>query len=872
MIEFVDTTKKPRNVEKYLHPLVWEWFRKKYKSFSPPQMYSIPLIHNHENVLITSPTGSGKTLSAFLSIINELVILDLKNELRQEVYAIYISPLKALANDIHRNLEEPLREIKELAEEKGLSININIAIRTGDTSQRDKQRMLRRPPHILITTPESFAIMLSSPRFKEKLKTTRFVIVDEIHALASSKRGVHLSLSLERLYSLKEEDFTRIGLSATISPLREVALFLVGYKDVEKRIPRDCKIIDVNYLKKMDLKVLTPAHSLIDINSDKLHKSMYELIHRLIQEHRTTLIFTNTRSGTERVVHYLKEWFPKSYSYIDDESDLPVIGAHHGSMGKDFRLSIEELLKKGKLKAVVSSTSLELGIDIGFIDLVILLGSPKSVSRALQRIGRSGHRLHEKSKGRIIVMDIDDLVECSVLLRSAVNGLIDNVHIPKNSLDVLAQHIVGIAMAQELSIDELFSLIRHSYCFIDLDREKFMSVLKYLSGGYHSLEDKNVYAKIWIDNNIVKRKGKMTRVIYMTNIGTIPDESFVKVVLNGKVIGKLDESFFERLNKGDVFVLGGQSYEFLYSRGMTAYVKSSIKKPTIPAWFSEMLPLSYELGLEIMRFRRIIEELIENNYSDKYIIDFIKDYLFIDSNGAREIYNYLRVQHDYSLISHDKRLVIESFFDGEKYYYVFHSLIGRRANDAFSRIAAFFSARIIGKDLELGISDNGFYLASKSRLNIERILMNIKNCNLREIAEQAINNTEILSRRFRHVASRSFLILRSYKGLSKSVGKQQRISKVLMNTIKSIDPNFPLLWEAKREVLEDVMDIENLEKYIESIRKEEISIEFIEHKLPSPFALNLIGMGYSDIYRYGSKQEFLKRMYEHYLGGSNPKD
>ncbi len=860
---------KKEDILKFLHPFVREWFLSKYEDFTPPQKYAIPFIHNRKNILIMSPTGSGKTLSAFLAIINELVKRAVNNTLEDKVYCIYVSPLKALANDIKRNLQEPLEEIKKIAEKKGKSIEINAAIRTGDTPNSERQKMLKKPPHILITTPETLAIVLTSPKFSEKLKGVEWVIVDEIHALASSKRGTHLSISLERLERNinpnKPSNVVRIGLSATIAPLEEVALFLVGYEDPEKGKSRACYIADVSYFKKLDLKVLTPSEDLINASPEKLHKAMYDLLHSLINTHRTTLVFTNTRSGTERVVHYLKEWYPKSYSYIDEESNLPVIGAHHGSMGRDLRLATEELLKKGKLKAVVSSTSLELGIDIGYIDLVVLLGSPKSVSRALQRIGRSGHKLHEVSKGRIIVMDIDDLIECSVILRSAINGLIDKASIPKNALDVLAQQIVGIAMKEKIGIEELYNMIRRAYPYKELKRDYFMKVLDYLAGNYEGLEDKNVYAKIWMDKEeqLIGRRGKLTRVIYMTNVGTIPDESYVKVVLNGKVIGKLDEQFLERLHKGDVFVLGGQTYEFLYSRGMRAYVKASVDRPpTIPAWFSEMLPLSYELGLEIQKFKRLVEEMIEQGYDKKDIISFIEHYLYVDKHGSKQIYDYLYKQYRYSKISHDRRLVIEYFYDKKRYYTIFHTLIGRRANDALSRIAAFFAGKIIGKDLEIAISDNGFYLASSKKIDGERIIEAIKRSNLREIAKIAIENTEILSRRFRHVAARGFLILRNYKGYEKSVGKQQRLSQTMMNLLKRIDPEFPLLIEAKREVIEDVMDIEAVEDYINKIREGKIKVEVdYTEEVASPAALSLLTQGYTDLYRQVDKQEFLKRMY-----------
>ncbi|MFH1210439.1 MAG: DEAD/DEAH box helicase, partial [archaeon] len=453
MLEFKTKPDKESDLKELLHPIVGKWFFSRFKSFSLPQLYGVMEVHKRNNILISAPTGATKTLTGFLSIINELIDLSEKDMLEDRVYCVYISPLKALNNDIEVNLSTPLVEMERVT---GRGLGIRVAVRTGDTTTSEKAAMLKHPPHILITTPESLAILLSSSKFVDHLRNVQWVVVDEVHALAENKRGVHLSVSLERLQELSKH-ITRVGLSATIAPLEDVAQFLVGYDNGKER---DCKIVNVQFMKQLDIKVLSPVPDLIDVSHSLMHNKMYKLMDELIQQHKTTLIFTNTRAATERVVHHLKEKFPKNYA--------ENIGAHHGSLSKEHRTDIERRLREGKLKVVVSSTSLELGIDIGYVDLVILLGSPKSVARALQRIGRSGHRLHETTKGRVIVLDRDDLIECAVMLKSAVEKKIDRIHIPTNCLDVLAQHIFGIAISERVYIDHLFNMIKRSYCYRNL--------------------------------------------------------------------------------------------------------------------------------------------------------------------------------------------------------------------------------------------------------------------------------------------------------------------------------------------------------------------------------------------------------------------
>lgn len=851
MISEQTKTYSKKAIYKKLHPWVRQWFDENFDDFTPAQKQAIVEIHNKKNILISSPTGSGKTLTAFLSIISELVTLSQKEELTDNVYCIYISPLKALDNDIEKNLEEPLKGIEKIA---GHELGIRKAVRTGDTSQYQRQKMLKKPPHILITTPETLSILLVAPKFREKLSHVKYVIIDEIHSLADNKRGVHLSLSLERLHHLIG-GFTRIGLSATVSPLEEVAKFLVGY---EYGIERDCLVASVNYLKELDMEVISPVSDIVLADDEDTRLATYDILDDLIQENKTTLIFTNTRSGTERFVYNLKTMYPSHYNSNN-------IMAHHSSLSKEVRLETENKLKNGELKCVISSTSLELGIDIGYIDLVVLINSPKSVSRALQRIGRSGHRLHEKSKGKIIVTDRDDLVECSVLLKDAKEGKIDKINIPKNCLDVLAQHIYGMAIENPWDIDYAYDVIRKSYCYKDLTRDDYEDVLSYMAGEYSELEERYVYAKIWIDykENTFGKRGKLARALYSTNIGTIPDSSGVLVKCDGETVGKIEEDFMERLKKGDTFVLGGNTYRFNYGKGMTINVSPASGPPTIPSWFSQQLPLSFDLAMDIQRFRAHIDSKFQYRRSKEEIMEFIHEYLYVDDFAANSIYEYFVEQYKYAKIPSNRKLLIEYYtgFGGKKFV-IFHSLFGRKVNDALSRATAYLVAKRYNANVTISISDNGFYLSSDGKIGGLESFRELTPENFRNILTQSLSKTETLASRFRHCAGRSLMTLRRYKGKSKSVGRQQVRGKILLKFVEEMDDNFPILSEARRETLEDYMDVENAEKVIQWIANEEMEIKVINTIIPTPFAFNLVSQGYLDVLNQNDKAEFTKRMHK----------
>lgn len=855
-------------VLRLLHPLVAEWFSGKYEDLTPPQKLGIVPIYEGRNVLISSPTGTGKTLTAFLVVLSELIRMGLEGGLEDTVYAVYVSPLRALNNDIYRNLEEPLEEIGELARERGVKLpKIRHAVRTGDTSSNERQRMLRKPPHILITTPETLAIVLVAPKFKERLRSVQWVIVDEIHSLAESKRGVHLTLSLERLQELVERHFVRVGLSATINPLEEVAQFLVGFND--EGLPRDCVIVDARYVKQKDIRALAPLSDLARTPSQAVQEKMYELLYELVMKHRTSLIFTNTRSGTERVVFHLKV-AGKGRGGLDESQMM----AHHSSLSRTVRHEVEERLKGGLLKAVVSSTSLELGIDIGHVDVVIQTGSPKSVTRCLQRIGRSGHRLHDVIRGRMVCVDRDDLVEVAVMVREAYRNHLDRVRIPRNALDVLAQHVVGMALERKWRVEEAYRLVQRSYCYRNLSYENFLNVLRYLSGQYAELKSHRVYSKIWFDERegVFGRRGKYARVIYTLNVGTIPDEVSIKVyTVNGKYVGNIEEEFLERLVPGDRFILGGRVYEFIEARGSKALVKPAFDmKPTVPSWFSEMLPLSYDLALKIGEFRGKIFKRLEARRPRSEIVAHLIKQCRTDRNAAEATYEYFREMYEFlralgvrDYPSHNVILVERYVDERGLLHHILHTLFGRRVNDALSRALAYLASIRAGINVGVAVHDNGFAIIYPPSAGPAVSITDLKSSELERLLKRAVANTELMRRRFRHVAVRALMVLRNYKGHEISVERQQMNAQTLLKVVKGLGEDFPVLKETYREILEDFMDVEHAKEVLRGIGEGAIKVvELPMMNVPSPFAYNIVLEGLSDVVLMEDKRLMMIRFQE----------
>lgn len=864
MIKYSDIDPSTSELYGMLRPYVAEWFKKKYGEFTPVQRKTLPLVKQGVNVLVSSPTGTGKTLAVFLGIIDNMYdYYERNNKLPDGVHVVYVSPLRALNNDMKRNLYEPVREIVEVAREMGIQLpEIKIAVRTSDTSPYEKQKMLRDPPHILITTPESLALSLNAPRFRELLRNTRIIVVDEIHDLASSKRGSHLAVSIERLENLVDTPIQRIGLSATISPLEEVAKFLVGFRDDGE--PRDCYIVDARFDKKVDIRVVSPVEDLVHTPAEIVNEAIYKKIIDYVKRHRTTLIFTNTRSATERVVFKLRKIMEK-----EKILDIDDIEAHHSSLSRDVRLNVEEKLKKGELRVVVSSTSLELGIDIGYIDLVILLSSPKSATRLLQRVGRSGHHIREVSKGRIIVVDRDDLVECTVLAKLAMERKIDNIRIPRNPLDVLAQHIVGLALEGDWKLEDAYRLVKRSYPFNELNYEDFKNVVYYLAGKLGDFyEYQRVYSKIWLDEEkgVFGRK-KKTRMIYYLNIGVIPDESKVKVfTTDGKYVGDLEEGFVEYLTPGDLFVLGGRVYEFLQSRGFTAIVRRADgQRPTVPSWFSEMLPLSFDSAIEVGRFRRTISEMLDKHGFEKTIEYLVKEYR-LQREAARSICEYIMEQKLYTgnLVPSDKLILIEIYDEESRRNIIVHSLFGRRANDALARLYAYMIGSKLGVNVKITVTDNGFMLTIPGHLDADyvELFKSIPVDKAWDILSKVVRKTDLLKRRFRHVAVRSFMLLRRYGDTEKSIHKLQLNAEELLKAVEEIK-DFPVLKEAYREILMDYMHIDEAIRVLEAVQRGEIKVEIIGPlDVPTPFAHSIVVHGYTDVVLMEDMRRLLARLHD----------
>ena len=830
--------------------------------FTPPQKGAIPRIDDGTNTLVCAPTGSGKTLASFCAILDDLFERAVDDGLENSVYCLYVSPLKSLANDIHRNLTEPLEAIAANLADRGESTDVRHAIRHGDTDDAERRAMLEETPHVLNTTPETLAILLNSPKFKKKLETVEYVIVDEIHSLAANKRGTHLSVSLERLERLCEGSPTRIGCSATVEPLETIGEFLVGGTPTDEGWrAREFEIVDARFVREFDMELFCPTDDLISTPRGEITDRFYDELEGLVAEHTNTLVFTNTRSGAERVLHNLRE----RGGY--DESNS---GCHHGSLSKERRRDVERGLKNGDLDVVTTSTSLELGIDMPYIDLVVQVGSPKSVAALLQRVGRAGHRLGRTVKGRVVALDRDELIECAVMLKKAEEGFVDRVFVPENAQDVAAQQVYGMAINGPRPEAEIRAILESAYPYRNYDDAAYESLFRYLTADYEGMEDRNVYAKVWRDENdapggehhygafdpgtpLVGKRGRLARVIYMTNIGTIPDSFSCDVLTRSgeEWIGQLDEEYLDTLESGDVFVLGGQRYEYRYRRGSKVYVDPTSARPTVPSWFSERLPLSYDLGREILRFQRRLADRLESE-GPPAVRRWLREFP-IDDDSARGLARMFDTQRRYAgieSVSTDRRLAIEIELDREQYrrnYYV-HSNYGRRFNEGLSRLLAYRFARQANANVKVAVADRGFTLSMplNRKVDVESILRGVHPSDVRGDLRAALSETDLLKRYFRINATRSLMILKRYKGHEKSASQQQVSSEMLLGFAED-KPDFAVMEETYREILEDKLAVDAVETFVAGVGASDIDVFTHRVDSPTPMAFGLATLMASDV-------------------------
>src|SRR5438105_9263304 len=616
------------------HPIIRRWFSETLGDPTPAQAHGWAAIRERRHTLIAAPTGSGKTLAAFLTALNDLLEEGLKAPLPDEVRIVYVSPLKALSADIHKNLAEPRKGIRRIAEEMGIDApRITAAVRTGDTTQSERAAMLRTPPHILVTTPESLYLLLTAERSREMLRTARMVIVDEIHAVIGTRRGAHLALTLERLQQVVSSPLHRVGLSATQNPIEEVAKYLVGCGgQAILPVPTDkivCPplIIDEGHRRAMDLNLEMPRSPLETVMSHEVWQEYYDRLTKLITEHRTTLVFVNTRRMAERVARHLAD-------RLGEES----VTAHHGSLSKEKRFDAESRLKNGQLKALVATASLELGIDIGHVGLVCQIGSPNRIATFLQRVGRSGHTVSGMPKGRLFPVSRDDLVECAALLRSVRKGELDRIVAYDAPLDVLAQQIVAESSCADYSEDEMFGLVRRAWPYRDLQRSDFDAVVKMVSEGFATKRGRRA-ALVHRDEVNSKVRGRRgSRLLAITSGGAIPEVADYRVLLepHDTFIGTLNEDFAIESAAGDIFQLGNASWQILkVGSGTVRVADAKGAPPTLPFWLGEAPARSDELSRSVSDLRRDVA----SGFS-RTVDDLIAD-IGLSREAAEQILSYL---------------------------------------------------------------------------------------------------------------------------------------------------------------------------------------------------------------------------------------
>ena len=826
------------NIHSSFHPAIKNWFEKSFKSPTPSQIQGWPSIFKKQNTLILAPTGSGKTLAAFLVCINELITKLSNNEKITGVHTLYISPLKALNYDIEHNLEAPLNGIQNSAAELNLLIpEIQVAVRTGDTPQKERRHMIKQPPHILITTPESFHLLLTSKLPSQILTSVKYVIIDEIHALSENKRGTFLSLLLERLQLITKKPFVRIGLSATQKPLSEIAKFLGGFEFKEnnfnsKLIPRPVTIIDAGIRKKMDLKILNPVEDFKALPENSVWHDIYQKLLRLIQDHKTTLIFANNRAAVERIT-----------SEINERAGFELAKAHHGSVSKEIRKQIEQELKNGELSALVATATLELGIDMGAIDLVCQVESPKSIARGLQRVGRAGHLYDAASKGRLIPKMRSDLLEMAVLANAMFKADVAPIKIPTNCLDILAQQIVAMVAMKQWKVDELFQSIRKAYPYKNLPKSHFLNVIELISGRYPSETFRDLKARVSWDkvNNVLHPLSGTQRAAILGG-GAIADTGQYGCYLQDGAtkIGDLEEEFIYERRIGEVFVLGTNHWRIDDITLDRVIVSPASGEPaTMPFWKGEFFFRNFHLGKLLGEFSR----KLKNKINDPNCLTWLQTQYSLDKNAAENLMEYfLDQQKKTGCVPDDQTILIESFPDemGDLRVVLLSPFGGLiHLPWKFAILAQF--RKQLNIEPESFHADGGltFRYPMENPDTFYHTIKSITAENVEDLILEELARSFFFGLRFRQNAGRALLMPLFYPGKRAPLWLQRMRARDLLEVARQ-HPSFPIVFETYRESMQDFLAIDELKKLLKKIESGEIQIITHHGFSPSPFSSSLL--------------------------------
>ncbi|MBI2216140.1 MAG: DEAD/DEAH box helicase [Candidatus Rokubacteria bacterium] len=812
-------------------PFVHRWFTETFAEPTPPQRDGWDAIASGRDTLIVAPTGSGKTLAAFLWTLDHLHRLALEGRLDDRVHVVYVSPLKALNNDIEKNLRAPLAGIRAASVEAGHDLpEIRVAVRTGDTLASARQAMTRRPPHILITTPESLFILLTTDRFRPALGQARFVIVDEIHALMGSKRGAHLALSLERLQAVVEDNGgerpQRIGCSATVRPAGEALHFLTG------ETARDPVLIDAGFARELDLEVVAPVEDFLTSPSDTVWEAALQQVAELVAAHTTTLVFTPSRRSAERLARDL-----------NDRIEGGRVAAHHGSLSRRARLDAENRLKDGALKALVATSSLELGIDVGAIDLVVQLQSPRNVAAALQRVGRSGHLLSRVSKGRFVVTKGEELLEAAAVVRSIRARELDRVAIPEAPLDVLAQQIVASVAVESITVDALWQRFRRAGPYRGLGRDELAAVARAIAEPLPS-EVKGVTPRIlWdrVNDRLHARRG--TRLLALTSGGTIPDAGLYDVYVadTDLKVGTLDEEFVTESLPGDVFLLGSNAWRIVKVRADRVLVQDARgMSPTVPFWRGEHPSRSFDLGVAVGRLRHDAAERLDS----PDFAAWAAHECGLDARAAVALQAWLRKAGELlDGVPDDRGIVIESFADemGGRHAMI-HSVFGMRVNGAWGMALREAVRRRYGLLVEAGHVDDGILLSfapGQVPPAPQRLATLVGPEDVDALLSEALIGSPLFTTRFRHAAVRALFIPRMMRGQRTPAWLQRLKGDALLEAVRG-QPDFPIVAETLRECFNDALDVPRLKELLGRLREGGVWTRHVDTPMPSPFVYPLL--------------------------------